>query len=66
MIKNKLQRFLYGHIIKGKRYRGIVDDEKVLSAGKGAIIVPQEMLKKVLLFAQKIGIEAFQKAKFYK
>lgn len=66
VIKNKLQRFLYGYIIKGKRYKGIVDGEKVLNAGKGAIIVPGEMLKKVLLFAQGIGVKAAQKAKFYK
>ena len=66
VIKNKLQRFLHGYIIKGKRYQGIVDGEKVLSAGKGAIIVPEELLKKILLFAQNIGVKAVQKGKFYK
>lgn len=66
VIKNKLQRFLYGYIIKGKRYEGIVDGEKVLNAGKGAIIVPEDMLKKVLFFVQNLGIKAVQKAKFYK
>jgi predicted nucleotidyltransferase len=64
--KNKLQRFLHGYLIKGKRYKGIVDGEKVLNAGKGAIIVSQEILKKVLLFSQSIGVTAIQKAKFYK
>ena len=66
IIKNKLQRFLHGYSVKGKKYKGIVDDETVLNAGKGAIIVPQEMLKKVLLFAQGIGVKAAQKAKFYR
>ncbi len=66
VVKNKLQRFLHGYIIKGKRYRGIVDEENVLSAGKGAIIVPEELLKKILLFAQGIGIKALQKGKFYR
>ena len=66
VIKNKLQRFLHGYVIKGKRYKGIVDEEKVLSAGKGAVIVPGEILKSILLFSQSIGIKAIQKAKFYK
>ncbi len=66
VIKNKLQRFLHGYLTKGKRYKGIVDDENVLNAGKGAIIAPQEMLKKILLFAQSIGVKAYQKAKFYR
>ena len=64
--KNKLQRFLYGYIIKGKRYKGIVDEEKVFNAGKGAIIAPNEMLKEILFFARNIEIKAAQKAKFYK
>jgi len=66
VIKNKLQRFLHGYTIKGKKYKGIVDEEKILTAGKGAIIVPQKMLKKVLLFAQGIGVKAVQKGKFYR
>lgn len=66
VVKNKLQRFLYGYTIKGKKYHGIVDGETVLSAGKGAIIVPQEKLKKVLLFVYNIGVKAVQKGKFYK
>lgn len=66
IIKNKLQRFLRGYSVKGKKYKGIVDDENVLNAGKGAIIVPQEMLKKVMLFAQSFGVKAVQKAKFYR
>jgi len=66
VIKNKLQRFLYGYKIKGKKYRGIVDEEIVLNAGKGAIIVPNNLLKKVLLYSQKIDIKVVQKAKFYK
>lgn len=65
VIKNKLQRFLYGYTIKGKHYVGVVGDEKVMSAGKGAIIVSQELLPKILLFAQKLGIKALQKGKFY-
>ena len=66
VIKNKLQRFLYGYMINGKRYKGLVDSERVISAGKGAIVVPEELLKKVLLFCQSIGIKAAQKAKFYR
>lgn len=66
VIKNKLQRFLHGYTINGKKYKGIVDEDRVLSAGRGAIIVPQEMLKKVLFFAQSIGVKAVQKARFYK
>lgn len=66
VIKNKLQRFLHGYVIKGKRYHGLVDGGKVLSAGKGAILVPAELLKKILLFAQEIGVKAVQKGKFYR
>lgn len=66
VVKNKLQRFLHGYTIKGKHYKGVVDEEAVLSAGRGAIIVPGTMLKKVLIFAQGIGVKAVQKAKFYK
>ncbi|MBI4981042.1 nucleotidyltransferase domain-containing protein [Candidatus Woesearchaeota archaeon] len=64
--KNKLQRFLYGYKIKGNRYSGIIDDEKVISAGKGAILIPHELVQKVLLFSQQIGIKAVQKGKFYR
>ena len=66
VVKNKLQRFLHGYKVGGKKYQGIVDEEKVFSAGKGAIIVPGEMLKKILLFVQGIGVKAIQKGKFYK
>jgi len=66
IIKNKLQRFLYGYIIKGKRYKGIVDGEEILNAGKGAIILPEKMLRKVLVFAQNIGVKAVQRGKFYR
>ena len=66
VIKNKLQRFLYGYIMKGKKYHGIVDDEKVISAGKGAVMVHQDLVKKVLLFVNGIGIKAAQKGKFYR
>ena len=66
VIKNKLQRFLYGYTIKGKRYKGIVNGETILNAGKGAIIVPEETFKKILHFSQSIGVKAVQKAKFYK
>lgn len=64
--KNKLQRFLYGYSVNGKKYKGLVDGEKVTSAGKGAIIVPKEILNKVLLFADSIGIKAKQLGRFYK
>lgn len=64
--KNRLQRFLYGYKIKGKKYQGIVDEEKVFSAGKGAIILPQELLQKVLLLSKEMGIKAVQKGKFYR
>lgn len=66
VIKNKLQRFLHGYIIKGKQYKGIVDEKTVLNAGRGAIIVPKKMLKKILFFAQSIGVKAMQKGKFYR
>ncbi len=62
--KNKLQRFLYGYTISGKDYNGIVDEEKVFSAGKGAILVYGEMLQKVLLFLEEIGVKVVQKGKF--
>ncbi|MBI2129454.1 nucleotidyltransferase domain-containing protein [Candidatus Woesearchaeota archaeon] len=64
--KNKLQRFLHGYSVKGKKYRGIIDGDKVIGAGKGAIIVPQELLNKVLLFADYIDVKARQGGKFYK
>lgn len=64
--KNKLQRFLYGYTMKGKRYQGIVDDDKVISAGKGAVIVHQDLVKKILLFVNGIGIKAVQKGKFFR
>jgi predicted nucleotidyltransferase len=66
VIKNKLQRFLYGYTIKGKKYQGIVNGENVLSAGQGAIIIPQDMQNKIMLFVEKIGVKAVQKGKFYK
>lgn len=66
VIKNKLQRFLHGYTIKGKKYKGLIDEEKVFSAGKAAIIIPQELLKKILIYANNIGIKAIQKGKFYK
>jgi predicted nucleotidyltransferase len=66
VIKNKLQRFLYGYTIKGKKYQGIVDGENVVSAGQGAIIIPQDMQKKTMLFVEKIGVKVIQKGKFYK
>ena len=66
VVKNKLQRFLHGYTIKGKKYKGIVDGETVINAGKGAIVIPEDILKKVLFFCQDIGIKAAQKAKFYR
>ena len=66
VMKNKLQRFLHGYIVKGKKYNGIVDNEKVISAGKAAIIVPKELLDKILLFADSIGIKAKQGGRFYR
>lgn len=66
VIKNKLQRFLYGYTINGKKYKGVVDGENIINAGKGAIIVPEDMLKKVLYYSQSVGIKAVQKAKFFK
>ncbi|MBI2668615.1 nucleotidyltransferase domain-containing protein [Candidatus Woesearchaeota archaeon] len=63
--KNKLQRFLHGYRVKGKRFVGIIDGKKVIGAGKGAILIPEELRKKVLLFAQSIGVAASQQAKFY-
>jgi predicted nucleotidyltransferase len=64
--KNQLQRFLYGYKINGKKYLGIVDNDKVFSAGKGAILVAQELLQKILIFAQRIEVKAIQKGKFYR
>ena len=64
--KNKLQRFLYGYKIKEKKYLGIIDEEKVFSAGRGAILVPQEMVQKMLILSQSIGVKAVQKGKFYR
>ncbi len=66
LAKNKLQRFLHGYSINKKKYLGIIDEDKVLSAGRGAIIVSEEDLKPVLIFAQKIGVKAIQKAKVYR
>ncbi len=64
--KNKLQRFLYGYTINGKKYKGIVDEEKVLAAGRSALLVPEELQKKVLLFAQSIGVKVGTKGRFYR
>lgn len=64
--KNKLQRFLYGYKVEDKKYEGIVDGEKVISAGKGAIIVPQEMVSKIVLFAESIGVKAVKAGRLYK
>ena len=65
VVKNKLQRFLYGYVVKGKRYKGLVDEQKILSAGKGAILVPEELCKKTMHFAQSIGVKAIVKGRFY-
>ncbi len=64
--KNKLQRFLNGYVVKGKKYKGLIDNDEVTKAGKGAIIVPENMLKKIQLYSQKIGVNVIQKGKFYK
>ena len=64
--KNKLQRFLNGYVVKGKKYAGLIDNYEIIKAGKGAIIVPENMFKKILLYSQKIGINLIQKGKFYK
>lgn len=64
--KNKLQRFLYGYVVKGKHYLGLIDEQKILSAGKGAIMVPEEKYQKVLHFAHEIGVKTIIKGRFYK
>lgn len=64
--KNKLQRFLYGYKGKRKRYQGLVDGEQVISAGQGAIFVPEEMSKKILILAREMGIPVQQKGRFYR
>ncbi len=66
VVKNKLQRFLYGYIVNGKRYQGLVDEQRILSAGKGAIIVPEDIYQKVLHFAHTIKIKTVIKGRFYK
>ncbi len=66
VVKNRLQRFLYGYTMNKKRYQGIIDEEKVFSAGKSAILAPEELQKKILLFAQKIGVRVEIKGRFYK
>ncbi len=64
--KNKLQRFLYGYKGKEKRYQGLVDGEQVFSAGQGAILVPEEISKKILILAKEIGVPVQQKGRFYR
>ena len=66
VVKNQLQRFLHGYTVKGKKYQGLVDNEQVMQAGKGAVIIPESMLQKLLFFAKKIGVSAVQKGKFYR
>ena len=66
IVKNKLQRFLYGYKAGGKQYKGIVDSETVIAAGQGAILVPEEMREKIMLFAKQIGVTVLQKAKLYR
>ncbi len=64
--KNKLQRFLHGYTMKGKKYKGIVDGERVIGAGKGAVLVHQDIVENVILFAQEIGIKTVMKGKWYR
>lgn len=66
VVKNKLQRFLHGYTFQKKHYAGITESDKIITAGKGAIIVPEELREKVLLFAQKIRVKAVQAAKVYR
>jgi predicted nucleotidyltransferase len=66
VVKNKLQRFLHGYTINGKHYAGIIDGEKVMGAGKGAVLVPEEMRQKVLLLANEIGVKTSQLVRLYK
>jgi len=66
VVKNKLQRLLYGYTIKGKKYNGLVDGEQVISAGKGAVLAAQELAKKIIILSNQIGIQVKQKGKFYK
>lgn len=64
--KNKVQRFLYGYRVKNKKYEGIIDEETVFSAGKSSLLVPKNLLKKILLFSKEVGVKAIQKGKFYR
>jgi len=64
--KNKLQRFLYGYKVKDKKYNGIIDGETVFCAGRSAVLIPQNMLRKIQLFSKNIGVNAIQKGKFYR
>ncbi|MBI5389230.1 nucleotidyltransferase domain-containing protein [Candidatus Woesearchaeota archaeon] len=64
--KNKLQRLLYGYRTKGKQYKGLVDEENVITAGRGAIIIPEELREKVLHLAQTMGIKAKVAGKYYR
>ena len=66
VVKNRLHRFLHGYTLKGKHYKGIIDGENVFSAGQGAIIVPEGLLDKVMLFVGRLGISAVQKGRFYR
>lgn len=66
VVKNKVQRFLYGYSLEGRKYKGIVDEEKVFSAGRGAILVAGELLAKVLLYGRELGVTIEQKGKFYR
>ena len=66
VVKNKLQRFLHGYTVKGKHYKGIIDEQRVFSAGKSAIMVPEELHTKVLHLAQDIGVKVISKGRFYK
>lgn len=66
VVKNTLQRFLHGYTMNNKHYAGIVDGEKVIGAGKGAILVPEEMRQKIMLVVDEIGVKAVQVAKVFK
>lgn len=64
--KNKLQRFLHGYTMNKKRYKGLIDEDAVLSAGKAAIIARKDLCDSILLFANKIGVKAQLKGKLFR
>ena len=72
--KTKFSRLLHGykswHYKGGKKimaeYKGIIDNNEIFEAGKGALLVAQSNAEKLVLLAEELGIKVISLGNFYR